>query len=177
MSNKNMVDALEGLKEADHLFLCHVVNEIRGKEAPDIHVGSLPFISRSLVKEGLLNYRMNLPPEGAERQHKRVERLLRELEMAWGENSVTFQMKLNPAKLHKSLGARVREGMRELRIPLMTKVDCGITWKEFGKVYEKTEQQVYYVATVRKVGHDLWEITCPKVGNDRTRSWLFERFG
>lgn len=175
MYNQNMVDVLEGIKDADHKFLCHCVNTYSDKERVDVHLGTLPFINRKLVRDALLSYRAQLSPDN-EKAFRQVKRILDALQFDWNENSVTFQMKLVPEKVYKHLGRKVGTSF-EVKLPFNASREAGIRWKEFGKKFEKPEMLVIQVAKVRQVGRDLWEVTCPKVGNDRIREWFFTKFG
>lgn len=177
MRNKNLVDVLDGLKEYDHKFLVHCINSYSDNEQVNVHLGSLPFVSKALAKNAVEFYKSQLPVKNTDRAQKQVKRVLNVLQAGWDENNVTFQMKLNSTKVRSVLRNKVGFNLYEVKLPIMTEVECGIKWKEFGKVYERDKQQVSCIATAHELRPGFWEITCSKVGYESARNWFFSRCG
>ena len=171
----NLVPYLHLLSKEEKAIICHIVNAaktytVTGEEiitTQDLHLGTMPFLSRAAAVGAL---RFVIPSGPHERIFKQI---LSKLEgQVEGRSYARFTLALNDVKVYRRFGAHPERGIPVSWLP-KEKVTAGVAWSLPHKEYRpKKDVLVSSVVTLKRLGKRQWQVEVLSKHQYAAEQWL-----
>jgi hypothetical protein len=173
VKDTNLVPFMPLLKHKEKLLLVHVIKQTTGERYSDLHLGTLPFVNRAIVRMILS---ANVVNEKALRDHglAHYERWVKRMKSIFRPENpeVRFNLYLDSKKVGKWFGKRPELG--RAIIGKKVEVTAGLQWSVGKRDYIPFVTPVSPTVALRPLGRNHWQVSVAPQYREEVTNWLID---